>query len=91
MIIRILGEGQYRVDDAALAAINELDTKLLEAVQKMEATYEAHAKALAAAVSTHGKPLGVDEFLPSDAVVPGPDTTLAEALNLLTEDGLVPG
>jgi hypothetical protein len=91
VIIRILGEGQYRVDDAALAAINELDAKLLVAVQEMEATYAAHAKALAAAVSTHGTPLAVDEFLPSDAVVPGPDTTLAEALNLLTEDGLVPG
>ena len=91
MIIRILGQGQYRVDDAALAAINELDATLLTAVQEMETSYQAHAKALADAVAKHGSPLAVDEFVPSDAVVPGPDTTLAEALNLLTDEGLVPG
>ena len=32
MIVRILGEGQFRVDDAATAELNRLDTELETAV-----------------------------------------------------------
>ena len=33
MIVRILGEGQFRVDDAVTAELNQLDTELESAVE----------------------------------------------------------
>ena len=34
MIVRILGEGQLRVDDAAVSELNELDAKVEAAVER---------------------------------------------------------
>ena len=91
MIIRILGEGQYRITDDALAAINALDDKLQAGVEQLAATFRQQVNALADAVRSHGEAVSVEEILPSDAVVPGPTTALSDALELLTDEGLIPG
>lgn len=90
MIIRVLGYGQYRVDDAAMAAINALDDKVQATVEQLSAQFRAQIAELAAAIDAAGTPVPVDEIIPSDAVVPGPDTALGDALNLLTDEGLIP-
>jgi len=36
MIVRILGEGQFRVDDSAAAELNLLDTELEAAVEQSD-------------------------------------------------------
>ena len=48
-------------------------------------------EALAEAVRSKGAPLADDEFVGSDAILPGPDTSLAEARDMLGEEGLIPG
>ena len=42
-------------------------------------------------VTDRGEPLPADELHPSDAIVPGHGTTLAEARELLSAEGLIPG
>jgi hypothetical protein len=91
MIVRILGEGQYRVPKTAAADLNAIDDQLEKAVEAGdEAAFAKQLEALVAAVRSHGTALDDDELIGSDAVVPDPDTTLEEARSMLSEEGLIP-
>jgi hypothetical protein len=91
MIVRILGEGQFRLDDNAAAKLATLDKELDAAVQAGEE--EAFATALHAAVHlvrTEGTPVAADEFVPADHILPFADATLDEVRKLLA-DGTISG
>ncbi len=91
MIVRLLGEGQYRVDDALLERLNALDTDVLRAVEAgdEQALWQG-LQALTGAVRDAGSPLRDDELMPSDAVIPPEDLSLEEARELLSDDGFIP-
>ncbi len=92
MIVRILGEGQYRLDDAAFSTADEIDDRVQAAADAGdEAGFQAALTELVDAVQRLGTPLPVDELEGSDAIVPGHGTTLAEARELLSSEGLIPG
>lgn len=91
MIVRILETGQFRLDDAAFAGANDADDKVQAAVEAGdEAAFATALDALITYVRSNGTELDVDEFIGSDAVVPGPGTTLDEARALLSTEGLIP-
>ena len=91
MIVRLMGEGQYRVDDALLAQLNELDSKVAEAVESSdERALWSGLQALADAVRENGEKLADDDLSPSDAIIPPEDLSLEEAHELLTGEGLIP-
>lgn len=91
MIVRILGIGQYRLDDATFATANELDAKVQAAADADDATgFESALAELVALIRGAGTELAPDEFVGSDAVVPDPQTTLADARALLSSEGLIP-
>lgn len=92
MIVRILGEGQFRLDDEAFAAANAIDERLLQAAEADDdAAFQAALAELLELVASRGEPLPPDELNPSDAIVPGHGTSLVEARELLAADGLLPG
>lgn len=91
MIVRILGEGQYRLDDAAFAKVSEIDDRVQAAAEAHdEAGFSAALSELLDAIVSGGAELGPDEFEGSDAVIPGHGTTLQEAEDLLSSEGLIP-
>ncbi|MDQ4148725.1 MAG: hypothetical protein M3164_01840 [Actinomycetota bacterium] len=92
MILRILGSGQYRVGEEAMDALNKLDDLITQAVESNDD--DAFAQALGqllAAVREQGEELPEDYLGPSDLVLPGPDSTIEEVRDLLTDEGLIPG
>ncbi|MCL5110732.1 MAG: hypothetical protein M1401_18090 [Chloroflexi bacterium] len=92
MIVRIASEGQYRLDDSHLARLNELDNRLVVAVQKSDAqSFESLFKQLVGLVRENGQRLADEEILPSDLYLPAPDTTLAEASAIFAGEGMIPG
>ena len=92
MIVRILGEGQFRVDDAAAAELNRLDTELEAAVEHSDEDKFAVALAsLLAQVRANGAPLPADILEPSDLILPHEDSSMDEVRKLLTDEGLIPG
>ena len=92
MIVRILGEGQRRVDEAAIDGLNALDGKLVAAVDAGDDdAFKAALSALLDQVRDLGVPLPDDEIVPSDLVLPTADASLAEVRELLGDDGLIPG
>lgn len=91
MIVRVLGEGQYRLDDAAFAVAHEIDDRVQGAADAGDEDGFAAALAeLVTSIKEHGTPLPTDEFVGSDAVVPASGTSLEEARALLSSEGLIP-
>lgn len=92
MIIRILGEGQWEVDDSGQDDLNRLDDAVVTAVDSGdEAGYTAALRELVTAVKAHGTPVSEDFVGPSDALLPSDDVTLEELRDLLGDEGLIPG
>jgi hypothetical protein len=92
MIVRILGEGQFRIDEAATAELNKLDTQLEAAVEGNDETaFTAALHGLLNQVRALGSPVPSDTLDASDLILPSPDSSMDEVRKLLTDDGLIPG
>jgi hypothetical protein len=92
VIVRILGEGQLDVPEGELDGLNELDTNLLRAVDSGdEAAFRAALTALLERVRQVGTPLPDPVLKPSDLVLPGPEASVDEVRELLSDEGLIPG
>lgn len=90
MIIRILGDGQYRVDSCLLDDLNVIDNRIVEHVGKGD--QNSLRKELGQMISTikeKGEPLDPVEILPSNVIVPPEDLTLEEARRIFSGQGLI--
>jgi chromosome condensin MukBEF complex kleisin-like MukF subunit len=91
VIVRVMGEGQWRVEDDLAQKLNALDDEVAAAVEAGDqATVTAKLRELADTVKAEGSKLSDDDLMPSDAIVPPDDLTLAEARELLEGEGLIP-
>jgi hypothetical protein len=91
VIVRISGEGQYRLPDSDSDRLNELDNRAVAAVEQGDETGfgELWAQMLAL-VETDGEAIAADELVPSDVILPPRDSTFAEAAGEFTGEGLIP-
>jgi PspAA-like protein len=91
VIVRISGEGQYRLPDADAERLNELDNRAVASVEAGDEIGfgELWAQMLAL-VETDGEAIGDDELLPSDVILPPRDSSFAEAAGEFTGEGLIP-
>jgi hypothetical protein len=92
VIVRISGEGQFSIDDAATAELNRLDSELEAAVNRNdEAAFTAALHGLLDQVRARGSALPADTLEPSDLILPPEDASMDEVREMLTEEGLIPG
>ncbi|MFW6034172.1 MAG: PspA-associated protein PspAA [bacterium] len=92
MIVRIMGEGQLRLDEGDLTELNRLDDELGEAIESGDdETFRSALSALLEAVRSAGTPVPDDELVHSDLVLPYEDAHVDDVRAMLTEDGLIPG
>ncbi len=91
MIVRILGEGQWRLPDDELDDINRLDAELEGALDGDDATFRAALTTLLDRVRAVGAALADEELEESDVVLPHSEATPADVRDLLTDEGLIPG
>ena len=91
MIVRILGEGQWELDDAHLEALNALDTSVEQAIEAGDqAAFARGLVALLDVVRQQGTRLEDDSLVESELILPMSDASLEEVRAMLTEEGLVP-
>ncbi|MDO8690266.1 MAG: hypothetical protein Q7R39_09715 [Dehalococcoidia bacterium] len=92
MIVRILSQGQYRLDSSYLDQLNALDNRLVQVVADADdVEYHKLFAEMLALVREKGSRVGNEELLESDIILPAPDTTLKEARGLFIGHGLVKG
>jgi chromosome condensin MukBEF complex kleisin-like MukF subunit len=91
VIVRLMGEGQYRIDDGLRERLNELDTRAGEAMEREdEKELDARLQEMWDLVQAEGDPLPADDLSPSDVLIPPADLTLEETGQLFAEHGLIP-
>ena len=91
MIVRVAGEGQYRIPDEDQEKLNELDNAAVEAVESGdEARFQELWGQMIALVQSDGNALDGDELVESDIILPPRDITIEEARSEFTGEGLIP-
>lgn len=90
MIVRISGEGQYRLEDQD-GALAKLDEDVLTALSSgQEDRFHDAFDTLLGYIRSSGQQVPEDELEPSDLILPPPDLSLAEARKEFTGEGLIP-
>ena len=91
MIVRIMGEGQYRLGDEVRQRVNELDNAVVAAVDgNDEDGFHAAFEEMLDVIRKEGEHLGDEEIETSDVIVPPADTSMAEATAEFSGEGLIP-
>lgn len=91
MIVRVMGVGQFRLEEGAVSRLNELDDRAQEALDREdEAELDRYLDEMAALVRRDGEPLADDDLSASEAIVPPSDMTLEETKQFFSEEGLIP-
>ncbi|MCU1490686.1 MAG: hypothetical protein JWM85_2091 [Acidimicrobiaceae bacterium] len=87
MIVRILGEAQYELDEEARPRLEQLDQDLGHAITANdEAWFHKALTAVLAEVREAGTPLEPSRIVPSDLALPSSDSSLQEVRTLLESD-----
>jgi hypothetical protein len=91
VIVRVAGQGQYRIPDADQDRLNELDNAVVEAVDAGdEPRFQELWGQMLALIETDGNALDGDELVESDIIMPPRDITIEEARSEFTGEGLIP-
>ena len=91
VIVRVSGEGQFKLPDEDADRLNDLDNRAVEAVEAGdEATFAELWAQMLELVRSDGQALGEDELEESDVILPPRDITFDEAQGEFTGDGLIP-
>jgi hypothetical protein len=91
VIVRLMGEGQFRLDNGMASRLNELDDRAVAALERGdEDELDAALDAMWRMVEAQGERLPDDEIASSDVIIPPSDLTLDETRLLFAEHGLIP-
>ena len=91
MIVRIAGEGQFRLPDEDAGRLNELDNRAVSAVEQGDETgFRELWSQMLEIVASDGNEIAEDELVESDVILPPRDVSFQEAQGEFTGDGLIP-
>jgi hypothetical protein len=92
-IVRIMGQGQFTVDNSTLKRLNEIDDSIVQLVSKERSDdfeFKRQLTELTDIVEAKGKPLDPKEIIQSDIILPSPDLSVDEAKRLFRGEGVIP-
>jgi PspA-Associated protein len=91
VIVRIAGEGQFKLPDGDADRLNDLDNRAVAAVEQGDETgFRELWSQMLNMVASDGNELDDDELVESDVILPPRDVTFEEARGEFTGDGLIP-
>ena len=91
MIVRLMNEGQWRVDDSLQQELARLDDEAVAALERNdEEALDAALARMGDLVRSRGEQLPPDDLSTSDVIIPPPDLTLEETRELFSDAGLIP-
>jgi hypothetical protein len=92
MIIRILGIGQFKLDDRHIDGLNKIDNKIVEDVSKgREKEFRKDLAKIISMIQEKGEAIDPAEIVSSDIIVPPADMTIEEAKQVFSGEGLIKG
>ncbi|AKB44081.1 MULTISPECIES: PspA-associated protein PspAA [Methanosarcina] len=89
MIIRIMGEGQYRAPEALCDELNQIDNRIVVLVEEGKVEeFRSELARLISKIKEKGEPIEAEELLKSDIIVPPEDLSLEEAKDVFKGSGI---
>lgn len=89
MIIRIMGEGQYKAPEALCEELNQIDNRIVDLVEEEKAEeFRNELAKLISKIKEKGEPIEAEEILESDIIVPPGDLSLKEAKAVFKGTGI---
>ena len=90
MIVRIMGQGQYRVDSSLTDKLNDIDNRIVSHVTKGDRNgFRKDLAKLISAVKEEGEPLDPADIIQSEIIVPPEDLTFEAAKKIFSGQGLI--
>ena len=91
MIVRVAGEGQFRLPDQDVERLNKLDNDAVSAAEQGDETgFRELWSQMLELVAADGEALDGDELVESDVILPPRDISFQEARDEFTGEGLIP-
>jgi hypothetical protein len=91
VIVRILSEGQFKLDDDVQTKLNEMDNEAVAAVEAGdEPRFHELFDQMIQLVESSGEPVADDELVESQVIIPPRDLTFEEAKGEFTGEGIIP-
>lgn len=89
MIIRIMGEGQYRASEALCDELNQIDNRIVTLVTEgKKEEFRMELAKLISQVKEKGEAIEAKEIVKSDIIVPPEDLSLEEAREIFKGSGI---
>ena len=91
MIVRISGEGQFKLPDEDAERLNELDNRAVAAVEQGDETgFKELWSQMLELVASDGNAVDSEELIESQVIMPPRDISFQEAKAEFNGDGLIP-
>jgi hypothetical protein len=91
VIVRISGEGQFKLPDEDAERLNELDNRAVSAVEQGDETgFRELWSQMLELVQTDGNAVSEEELVESDVILPPRDISFEEAKGEFNGEGLIP-
>jgi hypothetical protein len=91
VIVRLSGEGQFNLPDDDAERLNQLDNDAVAAVEAGdEGAFRKLWNQMLELVAADGSPVGEEDLVESDVILPPRDVSFAEAQAEFTGEGLIP-
>jgi hypothetical protein len=92
-IVRIMGQGQFMIDNKILKKLNQIDNSIVQLVSNDRTDnteFKKRLSELTDIVEKNSKQLDPKEIVQSDIILPSTDLSIEEAKRLFQGEGVVP-
>ena len=93
-IVRIMGQGQYKVNEETVKKINDIDNAIVQILQNADRSDDQEFKTkiadLVQIIISKGQRLDDKEIVESDIIVPDSDISINEAKKVFEGEGIIP-
>ena len=92
-IVRIMGQGQFMIDNKILKKLNQIDNSIVQLVSNDRTDnteFKKRLSELTDIVEKNSKQLDPKEIVQSDIILPNTDLSIEEAKRLFQGEGVVP-
>ena len=90
MIVRILGEGQFKLDGKLIDRLNKIDNEIVDHVAKgNQVEFRKDLYNLISTVKEQGEPLDPVDIIQSDLIIPPEDLSIEEARKIFSGQGVI--
>lgn len=99
VIIRISGQGQFKVTSEILDKINKIDNSIVDLIENIslgssdrkltQKELQSKLTEMKNLITSNGQPINDKEIVESDVIVPESDISIEEATKIFKEEGII--